>query len=253
MRFVKWWYYGLVFAVGLVIASVLTRHIPPATPPRQYVAAETSLRGATSRPVNSLPAPRPFVARRDAFESGATQYSINRHAVASPSPGRAQRSPVPAQASRPSTASDAKRPGTPAQAVSVRNASGTAAPREYPTPGPSAGPDPAENPAEPTTAAPDDAPPTSFYLVPAAGTAAPSGDSQQTVWQTPRFHVQVAVFDKPEDAEALVQRLRALGYVATVAQHDGYQVWVGGYFDRETAESLAANLRKAGFNVTLVP
>jgi ATP-dependent DNA ligase len=56
------------------------------------------------------------------------------------------------------------------------------------------------------------------------------------------------------EAQALVQRLQSLGYAATSSdKSDAYRVWVGGYFDREMAERLAASLRKAGFVVVLVP
>jgi phage replication-related protein YjqB (UPF0714/DUF867 family) len=63
----------------------------------------------------------------------------------------------------------------------------------------------------------------------------------------------VGVFDSSEGADALAKRLHGLGYAATTAEHDGYRVWVGGYYERDTAESLAANLRKAGFDAKLVP
>ena len=71
--------------------------------------------------------------------------------------------------------------------------------------------------------------------------------------QSPRFHVQVGMFNSPENAQALVRRLHSLGYAATAAAGDTYRVWVGGYFDRETAQRLAANLRKAGFDPVLEP
>lgn len=80
-----------------------------------------------------------------------------------------------------------------------------------------------------------------------------TAESQQTVWETPRFHVQAGTFTAEADADALVKRLQSLGYAATSSDGDVYRVWVGGYFDRETAERLAANLRAAGVNAELVP
>jgi cell division septation protein DedD len=100
-------------------------------------------------------------------------------------------------------------------------------------------------PPEPDTAAQ----PSSYVVTPAADTPATPQPAQQSL----RFHVQVGIFNTQEDAQALVQRLQSLGYIATAAAGDVYRVWVGGYLDRETAERLAANLRKAGFDAALVP
>jgi phage replication-related protein YjqB (UPF0714/DUF867 family) len=56
------------------------------------------------------------------------------------------------------------------------------------------------------------------------------------------------------EADALVRRLQAAGYVATASSEgDGYRVFAGGYFDRGTAERLATTLRKAGFEAILIP
>jgi cell division septation protein DedD len=63
----------------------------------------------------------------------------------------------------------------------------------------------------------------------------------------------VGVFDTRDTARALVKRLESLGYAAASAEDDVYRVWVGGYVDRETAERLAMNLRKAGFDAMLEP
>jgi len=64
----------------------------------------------------------------------------------------------------------------------------------------------------------------------------------------------VGAFRVQTEADTLVRRLQAAGYVATAsAGGNAYRVWVGGYFDRRTAEHLAANLRKAGFEATLMP
>jgi len=104
-------------------------------------------------------------------------------------------------------------------------------------------------PRGPDTAAPDGGQQSSYVVTPAADTPA----TPLPVEQSLRFHVQVGIFNTQEDAQALVQRLQSLGYIATAAPGDGYRVWVGGYFDRVTAERLAANLRKAGFDAALVP
>jgi cell division septation protein DedD len=63
----------------------------------------------------------------------------------------------------------------------------------------------------------------------------------------------VGIFDTRDTARALVKRLESLGYAAASTEDDVYRVWVGGYVDRETAERLAMNLRKAGFDAMLEP
>ena len=110
-------------------------------------------------------------------------------------------------------------------------------------------------PPEPTTSVPGTDQPTSFVVVtPAPDTPATAGAAQGAAQETPRFHVQVGAFASQEEAQGLVQRLQSLGYVATSSNEgDVYRVWVGGYFDRETAARLAASMRKAGFNAVLVP
>lgn len=68
-----------------------------------------------------------------------------------------------------------------------------------------------------------------------------------------RFHVQVGAFEQRQDAEALVLRLKSLGYAVTLTDGPPYRVWVGGYLDRATAERLAAYLHARGFDAVLTP
>jgi len=89
-------------------------------------------------------------------------------------------------------------------------------------------------------------------VAPPADDTAPPGP-QQSAAEGPRFHVQAGNFSTAEGAQAFVKRLQTLGYIATAPDGDGHRVWVGGYFDHDTAERLAATLRKAGFDATLVP
>jgi len=66
----------------------------------------------------------------------------------------------------------------------------------------------------------------------------------------------VGTFDAREGAQALAHRLQSLGYAAALSGGVGgaaYEVRVGGYLDRGTADSLVENLRKAGFDATLTP
>lgn len=67
-----------------------------------------------------------------------------------------------------------------------------------------------------------------------------------------RYHVQVGIFNNWQEAEALSLRLKALGYAVKVTG-DGslYRVWVGGHLDQSTAQRLAQNLQKVGFEATL--
>jgi hypothetical protein len=71
--------------------------------------------------------------------------------------------------------------------------------------------------------------------------------------EIPRFHVQVGAFKVYEDARPLFRRLQSLGYAATLTEGIPHRVWAGGYFDRQTAERLANNLRDAGLDAVLVP
>lgn len=65
--------------------------------------------------------------------------------------------------------------------------------------------------------------------------------------------MQVGAFDARQNAEALVLRLRSLGYAVTLVEGSPYRVWVGGYVDQTTAQRLADILGKAGFDAVLTP
>jgi cell division septation protein DedD len=67
-----------------------------------------------------------------------------------------------------------------------------------------------------------------------------------------RYHVQVGIFNNWQEAEALSLRLKALGYAVKVTGGGSlYRVWVGGHLDQSTAQRLAQNLQKVGFEATL--
>lgn len=95
--------------------------------------------------------------------------------------------------------------------------------------------------------------PALFFVLPASDAPTAGRINRQPAGLTLRFHVQVGVFNAREDAEALIQRLKSLGYAATLEKDEMYRAWVGGYFDRATAERLAANLSQAGFHAVLEP
>lgn len=108
-------------------------------------------------------------------------------------------------------------------------------------------------PAPPTPAAPQPQPGGAPGVVvtptsPLPGPVTTPADDSST-----RFHVQAGSFDEPQNAQALAVRLRSLGYAVSVTAGPPYRVWIGGYFDKTTAERLADNLRNAGFDVTLAP
>jgi len=63
----------------------------------------------------------------------------------------------------------------------------------------------------------------------------------------------VGAFSERQNAEALVLRLRSVGYAVTLTDGPPYRVWVGGYLDRATAERLAHDLEAGGFEATLTP
>lgn len=204
---------GLVIGMGLVIGPLLVRH---GAQPLRPAVAWTPQRAVTSPPASPFVAPKP--------------------SPTATSPPASPFAATPLHGSRPPASPPlAASPANPAHQVTVPGAPGTTASSEV------------------GTAAPETAPSSSFLVIPSPDTAAAVGAIQQAAGQSPRFHVQVGVFKAREDAQALVQRLQSLGYSATSAEGDVYQVWVGGYFDRETAERLAANLHKAGFESVLVP
>jgi cell division protein FtsN len=72
-------------------------------------------------------------------------------------------------------------------------------------------------------------------------------------WTTPRYHVQVGIFDDRKGARALVARLEGLGFAARVVEGRPVRVWVGGFLDRRTAEDLRVHLQTAGFDAALTP
>jgi cell division septation protein DedD len=67
-----------------------------------------------------------------------------------------------------------------------------------------------------------------------------------------RYHVQVGALTDQAAAEALVRRLRALGYAVRIVGAQPYLVWVGGYLDAPTAARLISRLRGQGFNAVLI-
>ncbi|HYM68707.1 MAG TPA: SPOR domain-containing protein [bacterium] len=81
--------------------------------------------------------------------------------------------------------------------------------------------------------------------------APPPGSAVSQPVAPSRFHVQVGAFDARQNAEALVLRLRSLGYAVTLVEGSPYRVWVGGYVDQTTAQRLADTLGKAGFDAVL--
>jgi cell division septation protein DedD len=66
-----------------------------------------------------------------------------------------------------------------------------------------------------------------------------------------RYHVQVGALTDQAAAEALVRRLRALGYAVRIVGTQPYLVWVGGYLDAPTAGRLISRLQAQGFNAVL--
>ena len=111
---------------------------------------------------------------------------------------------------------------------------------------------PAPSPAAPVApgASPEPAPPAGIVPAQPGGQAGPS--VTPPIPEPPsRFHVQAGVFDDRVLAEVLVRQLRNRGYAVAIIEGPPYRVWVGGYFDRATAERLAGNLRSAGFDATL--
>lgn len=221
--------YGIVFGIGLVLGTILFRpagHGPAPRPgARGFLPPVAAMpHGTIARSYASPPASKPAVAGTESQAQRPEQSP----AVVPPQLPRPTTSPPPA--SRSSAVHVAPPPP-----ISVHP----------PTPGPAGAPpgDPVGRDAEG---------PSSIVVAPTPDDAA-SPTAQQPPAESPRYHVQVGVFSTAEGAQALVQRLQSLGYVATAPEGGLHRVWVGGYFDRETAERLAANLRKAGFDASIVP
>jgi cell division septation protein DedD len=236
MRFVKLGVWVAAFGIGFVFGPLLIR----------YLTSPPVLSGnASERPQHvAAPTPRPTIAAPETSPSsdgshgrrldGPGQTPDIRQQAASSQSSPDHTSPSLATHSRAHTT--VASPPIPVHQTAILRASSTV---------PASGPD---------TVAPRADQPLSIVVTPTSGTPATVDPTQQAVWETPRFHVEVGQFTSQEEAQALVQRLQSLGYAATSSdKSDAYRVWVGGYFDRETAERLAASLRKAGFVVVLVP
>jgi hypothetical protein len=66
-----------------------------------------------------------------------------------------------------------------------------------------------------------------------------------------RYHVQVGVFASRDEAAAVSDQLKRLGYASRVAGTGPFVVRVGGYLDEPTAERLLVNVRSRGFSAEL--
>jgi len=166
---------------------------------------------------------------------------------ASPSPPGQTPAAAPAPPTGPSASGGASEPGPGTATVSptVPAASGTGAAQGGATPAPTS---PAPLPSAPEPGGPEPKTPGAAPASPAASvppSAVPPAPS--------RFHVQVGVFAERQNADALLLRLRSLGYAVTLVEGPPYRVWVGGYIDRGTAVRLAQNLHTAGFDAVLTP
>jgi cell division septation protein DedD len=248
MRTWKWGVYAAAFAIGFVVGPLVIRHF-------------AGLSGNASEHVERRgPVPRQTVTPIDVHPSAGSHRTQSGR---SPQPGAARQAdrvqpPRPPDRSAttsgsrpgPRVAGASALPPAPLQSPVAQPPAAVTSPQRA---GPHAPSAPVTSEPGPATPPGDAAPP--FVVTPAPDTAAPTGgDEQATPQETPRFHVQVGIFPSQEDAEALAERLHSLGYVATTV-HDGdvYRVWVGAYFDRDTAERLAATMRTAGFKPVLVP
>lgn len=218
--------YAIAFAIGLLISPMLSRYIlgaGNALPAVPYTQAVPS-------PVRVGPRVRPTASTPRAVETARRPGPKTSQSVA-PRSG-------PPEPPRPSA------PTSRASSLPVAPLRQSAPPPVVPQPSSPAAP-PAPGPATPSAEQP-------LTIAVTPDDVAPSGPNQASA-EGQRFHVQVGAFSTREAAVALVQRLQTLGYVATLAEGDVYRVWVGGYFDRETATRLADTVRKAGFEVEIVP
>jgi len=230
MRLAKWTVYAIAFGVGLTCGLLLFKHAAQAPVTPGNARERVFLRAVASTPERAVTRPLalPSVATPPVAGNGKRRpdSGLSRDTVSSPR--RSQPDTSAARASPPPPPPITGLPPTRAHQATLPLISSAAAP---------------------DTAGPDARQPSSYIVTPAADTPATPQPAEQSL----RFHVQVGIFNRQEDAQALVQRLQSLGYIATAAAGDVYGVWVGGYFDRETGERLAANLRKAGFDAALVP
>jgi len=238
MQTLKLGLYAAAFGIGFVVGPLLIRHL--SSPP--------VLSGGASEHVPRVVAPTPahLALAPDVFPLSAglqgKRLGTSRQAADTRQRAAASARPSPDHTSRPVATTH-----SPLQSTVV----------SPPTPvhqTPTGRPPSTAVASKPATSVPGTDPSLSFVITPAADTPATAGAAQGAAQETPRFHIQAGVFTSQEQAQALVQRLQSLGYVATSSNEgDVYRVWVGGYFDRETAERLAAIIRKAGFDAVLVP
>ena len=161
-----------------------------------------------------------------------------------PSSGQNRRS---VSAVFPPTAGQPPAPAPPRSAADHRQAPPAvpAAPKSPPDPHPTGAGKPARTPQPPPQA------PMRDSSEPAA-TISPE-ERHPNRWSTPRYHVQVGVFDDRKGARALATRLEGLGFAARVVEGRPVRVWVGGFLDHRTAEDLRVRLQTAGFDATLTP
>jgi len=254
MRWTRTVVYIAAFGVGLVVSPSLFRYLsqPPARPLRTVIRSPQVV--APVRPhSDSVPPAPPSTAGPPLDGTGGLKSDAALPApllTAGPPPARAGASA--------STANTLRRAAPSAESSHVlaarRPASRFVPPRNpAPQPAPPQQPSHVAAPPRADTAEPPDDQPSPVVVIPAPDTPQPGGN-QQTTSETPRFHVQVGMFKVQAEADALVRRLQAAGYVATAsAAGDGYRVFVGGYFDRQIADRLATTLRKAGFQAVLIP
>lgn len=159
----------------------------------------------------------------------------------------------------------ARAPAAPAAGPGVPNTSGPA-PAATPTPpAPPASSNPGQDARAPQLGPPESSPAASAptpEVAPAPPVAAmpptilpkpqPPAAPQAPPLGSPRFHVQAGAFSIRENADALVQQLRASHYPAVIVPRGTlYLVWVGPAVDRPAAERLMAALGADGFETTL--
>jgi DedD protein len=82
--------------------------------------------------------------------------------------------------------------------------------------------------------------------VPMASSAEPAGSP---------WAVQIGLFARREHAEALLQRLSAHGFNATISDNSRgqYRVRIPGLPDHQSAEQAAQRIRSAGFPAAVIP
>lgn len=147
----------------------------------------------------------------------------------------------------------APRPGDVAPPTVPPGASGLVTPRLAPrspaTPAPMTVPAPAAMESPGPAATPGQAPPPA----PQTPASLPAGPSAEPAPDGGLFIVQVGAFASRENADGLVDRLRADGFSPYVVR-DGnlLKVRVGAFRDRALADALVARLRAKGYSVAVV-